>query len=594
MKAKSVLLFAVFVLVSMFAFQTRIHASFGPVVELEFDNPSYQYGDAIHLQIYIGSVTDLYGIQIDVLENPNFEFLDSTVPFTIENTLLEDGLSTIFINQVNGDVGTFLALRNATEDALSIDQNGLIVKLTLTALVEMTNPSSFFAVTNDFDDLTYGDAPICIKLSNSVGLSINYSSLYSTRPNITLIGDFHVQLEAGDEYKEDGVNCDPEDALYVSGHLDTTTPGVYVLEYYTISELGRMSNVLTREIVVVDTTSPEFDIIPNQTIRVEATNQDWTVLIHNASDNSSGALTKAEVQDEVQYGVVGTYTVIVSLTDVSGNCFQREFQVEIIDDIAPSFDVILNQTIEAGVANIDWTTRIQNAMDNASTPLIYHEVSDSVEYNTVGTYQVTVGVSDASGNSSNRTFQVNVVDTTPPTFDISNQTINAEEYTNVDWTIYITNMHDNATGMLIKSEVTDNVNYSVAGDYLVTVRVTDSSSNHQDMTFTVHVIAIQPTLYTITFYDDDHVTVLYTFEIESGATVTSQFATKNGYTFEGWFLESGTEYDFSSVITDDLNLYAHYTKNTGCFGGLFGQSSSLSGMFVIGYFIVRRKKTEFQ
>jgi len=247
--------------------------------------------------------------------------------------------------------------------------------------------------------------------------------------------------------------------------------------------------------ILVDYESPTFDTIIDQTIESGVPDIDWTTLITNESDNSDGVLTKVEVTDNVDYDTPGTYTVTVKLVDESLNETSQTFNVLVEgtmeDTIEPTFDIIIDQTIETGVADIDWTTLIINESDNSIGVLTKVEVTDNVDYNTPGIYSVTVKLVDESLNEALQSFNVTVQgiveDTIEPIFDtIIDQTIESG-VADIDWTTLITNESDNNNGVLTKIEFTDNVKYDIPGTYTVTVKLVDESLNETSQTFNVKV-----------------------------------------------------------------------------------------------------------
>ncbi|KFZ26634.1 MAG: Regulator of chromosome condensation (RCC1) repeat protein [Candidatus Izimaplasma bacterium HR2] len=272
----------------------------------------------------------------------------------------------------------------------------------------------------------------------------------------------------------------------VTDNVDYDTPGTYTV---TVKVVDESLNETSQEfsVIVEDTIAPTFDTIEDQTIEAGVSDIDWATLITNESDNSDNALTKIEVEDNVDYDTPGTYTVIVKLSDGSLNEISQEFDVIVEDTTAPTFDTITEQTIEAGVSNIDWATLITNELDNSDDTLSKIEVEDNVDYDTPGTYTVIVKLVDESSNEISQQFNVVVEDTTAPLFDeIIEQTIEAG-VTNIDWTTLITNESDNSDGVLSKVEVEDNVDYDTPGIYTVTVKLLDESLNETSREFDVIV-----------------------------------------------------------------------------------------------------------
>ena len=86
--------------------------------------------------------------------------------------------------------------------------------------------------------------------------------------------------------------------------------------------------------------------------------------------------------------------------------------------------------------------------------------------------------------------------------------------------------------------------------------------------------------------------------MEHGNKVTKPAdPTKEGYTFDGWFVDDKA-YDFNSAVTANITLTAKFTEvkapepqNKGCFG-VVGASSVAIAMFVGVAAVVFVKKKE--
>merc|ERR1711879_712326 len=225
-------------------------------------------------------------------------------------------------------------------------------------------------------------------------------------------------------------------SVEVTDNVDYNTTGDYSVTVRVTDAEGLFTEE-SMTVTVEDTTDPTFDVILNQTIEAGGANQDWTSLITNVNDNADNGTSNSEFEDNVDYDTRGTYSVTVRVTDDAGNTADRTFNVTVEDTTAPTFDAIADQTIEAGIANQDWTGLITNIVENTDEGTVSIETPDGVDYDTRGTYTVIVRVTDAEGLFTERSFDVTVEDTTAPTFSIDNQTIDAGEYTTYDWTTEI-------------------------------------------------------------------------------------------------------------------------------------------------------------
>ncbi|MBP5266636.1 MAG: InlB B-repeat-containing protein [Lachnospiraceae bacterium] len=68
--------------------------------------------------------------------------------------------------------------------------------------------------------------------------------------------------------------------------------------------------------------------------------------------------------------------------------------------------------------------------------------------------------------------------------------------------------------------------------------------------------------HTVTLYDADGTTVLDTVEVPEGEALNVANPTKDGYTFEGWFVSAdlNRRYDVTKNVTKDMDLYAGFSS----------------------------------
>jgi len=268
---------------------------------------------------------------------------------------------------------------------------------------------------------------------------------------------------------------------------DYDTVGVYEI---TVRLSDSSGNYMEKDVVVtiIDTTNPNFDTIGDQEVEIGFADIDWSTYIINATDNSDDELIFIEESDLVIYDTIGTYSVTVSLKDLSDNIVSETFTVSVVDTTAPVFDLIDTVFVSAGTDDIDWTLYIINIIENSSGDLIFNEDLDTVDYTTCGDYDVTVSVTDESGNIGSQTFTVSVVDITAPSFDLISDVIIEATEDIIDWTTYITNESDNSDDILIKEVEYNTVINDYLGVYSVTVSLSDSSGNKVEDTFEVTIV----------------------------------------------------------------------------------------------------------
>lgn len=262
--------------------------------------------------------------------------------------------------------------------------------------------------------------------------------------------------------------------------------GSYTVTVTATDEAGNTSSE-TFDVYVEDLTAPELSYTGPYTFELGDPLIDFASFTI-ATDSFEGDLSIAiNITHSIDRFVAGTYTVNYDVFDSSNNYNVDSFDITVVDTVAPTFDSISTQTVELGTSDIDWTTYILNPFDLSTTPLNYYEFSDTVNYNVVGSYSVTVQLLDISLNNTIKTFTVNIVDTVAPVFDnISTQTVEVGS-NNIDWTTIVTGAIDNS-GTTVTLIETDLIDYDIIGPNLVTMTAYDESGNEYSQVFEVNIV----------------------------------------------------------------------------------------------------------
>ena len=189
----------------------------------------------------------------------------------------------------------------------------------------------------------------------------------------------------------------------------------------------------------------------------------------------------------------GTYTVIYTCTDLSGNIAIAIRGVEVVaagppeDNNPPTITIIGDDplTIQAGSTYDDPGYTCTDDTDPAPTVT----TSGTVDTSSPGTYTVTYTCTDSSDNSSTATREVTVVDTTDPVITLngpSTLTITA----GATYTEQGAACTDGTDGSL-QVTTSGTVDTSNPGTYTVTYACTDSSGNGSTISRTVTVVAAE-------------------------------------------------------------------------------------------------------
>ena len=387
----------------------------------------------------------------------------------------------------------------------------------------------------------------------------------------------------------DGVTFD-EATNTISG--TPSEVGSYDIIVTTTDENGN-SETTTFTIDVEDTTKPTVESVVDQTQEV---NTEITPIKIEATDNSGQAV--ANKVDGLPNGVtfdettntisgtpseVGSYDIIVTTTDESGNVTETIFTIDVEDTTKPTVESIAGQTQEVNTEiepiKIEATDNsgqaVTNKVDGLPNGVTFDEATNTISGtpSEVGSYTVTVTTTDESGNATETTFTIDVEDTTKPTVEsVADQTqevnteitpITIESEDNSGQAV--TNKVEGLPAGMTFDETTNTISGtpSEVGSYTVTVTTTDESGNETETTFTIDVEdTTKPTVESIANQTQEVNTEITPIKIEatdnSGQAVTNKVdGLPNGVTFdETTNTISGTpsevgSYDIIVTTTDE-------------------------------------------
>ena len=120
-----------------------------------------------------------------------------------------------------------------------------------------------------------------------------------------------------------------------------------------------------------------------------------------ALDNIDGDITSLiSVENNVDSDTAGTYTVVYSVSDSSGNAEIRRTRTVVVSDTTKPVITITGGDIahEQGTPYTDLGATALDNIDGDITSLI--SVENNVDSDTAGTYTVVYSVSDSSGNAA--------------------------------------------------------------------------------------------------------------------------------------------------------------------------------------------------
>jgi uncharacterized repeat protein (TIGR01451 family) len=315
-------------------------------------------------------------------------------------------------------------------------------------------------------------------------------------------------------------NGDAVQAPAAGNVVNPNSPNTYTITY-TATAADNTTGKATRIVHVVDTAPPVITLsgvsgFTPQTETVTVTNDDgttstvtetilvgtvechggYTAPTATAFDGCDNQPATVTTSGGVNPNAVGTYEIIFSASDISGNDAEQRVRVNVVDTTGPV--ITLNgsnpMTVEC---HTSFTDPGATAADGCEGPVNVN-ASGSVNPDVVGSYSIVYTASDSGGRTTTVTRVVNVVDTTAPLV-----TLNGSSSVTVECHTVYTDAGASATDSCAGSvsvSSTSNVNVNAPGTYHVTWSATDPSGNTGTATRTVTVVDTIPPVLTLNSY----------------------------------------------------------------------------------------------
>jgi hypothetical protein len=305
----------------------------------------------------------------------------------------------------------------------------------------------------------------------------------TTAPVITLNGANPVTVECGSGYTELGAiaidSCDGPITVNTSGSV-SSGKGTYTITYTATDSSGNTATA-TRTINVSDTTAPVITLNGANPMAVEC-GTGYVEPGATATDSCDGGSVPVVITGTVQT-TLGTYTVTYTATDSSGNSATATRTINVRDTIAPVITINGPNpgTVECGNGYVELGATAADACDGTVAV-----TTSGTVLTALGTYTITYTATDASGNTSTATRQVNVVDTSAPVITLNG----ANPMTVECGSGYVepgATATDGCGGITLPVTITGSVLTS-KGTYTVTYSATDAAGNTTTVTRTVNVV----------------------------------------------------------------------------------------------------------
>jgi gliding motility-associated-like protein len=268
---------------------------------------------------------------------------------------------------------------------------------------------------------------------------------------------------------------------------------------WTVKDLAGNTETATQTVTVRDTEKPiakASDITIKLSSLVGAGAATITVadIDNGSSDNCGIRIIDGLVISKSSFDCtnVGANTVILTVTDISGNVSTANAIVTVIDDIIPVIASVsaITANTSPGICGSNITVTAPTATDNCSVGTPVGTRSDSKALNAaypVGTTVITWNVNDANGNVATSVTQtVDVTDTEKPTISVTNITVDTNAGCIWTGTLGLPTTTDNCSVVSVTSDKAADFAYPV-GVTTVIWTVKDLAGNTETATQTVTV-----------------------------------------------------------------------------------------------------------
>jgi len=395
------------------------------------------------------------------------------------------------------------------------DTEGPVVTGTLSYTVEVATSSIDYLgnlnITDDFDDelmINMDDSEVNL---NHVGNYIGFIFITDNNQNTTMVEitvdvvdttppiiigfhDYTIEvLTPFIDYLGDVTAHDLYDGdisvTYNDSLVNLNQIGTYDVILSAIDFNGN-SLAKTITITVVDTTPPDIIGLQNITVEVLTPSIDYLAGI-NIIDYSDVDIEV--IDDNVNLNRVGTYEVMITAIDTSGNSSIESMTVIVLDSTNPIITGHVNYCVEVFTPYINYLENI-TVIDMHDDDLVIQANDSQVNLNEIGVYEVIITASDHYGNVGIEVITVEVVDTIAPII------YNYQDYTvevNVSMINYTLGViaFDHYEGMVTVNVDSSLVNLDEVGTYEVILIAMDTSNNQTSININVNVVDLTPPLF---------------------------------------------------------------------------------------------------
>jgi hypothetical protein len=378
---------------------------------------------------------------------------------------------------------------------------------------------------------------------NTSTATANISVLDTIRPNIVVNNNLNIYLNASgvaslttaQVNNGSNDNCGITSLALSKTSFNSTNLGLNIVSFTATDASGNNQSVNVN-VNVLDSMMP-VAIAQNKTIYLDASGSASVTAaqVNNGSTDNVGVTSLTLSKTTFGCSNTGNNAVVLTVRDISNNIATANAIITVLDTIRPTV-VAQNLTVYLngiGLANITPAQANNGTIDNCSIAnLSISKSSFNCTDRGINSNTITLTATDASGNISNTSFTVSVLDTFKPNVVVNN---NLNVYLNASGTATITTAQVNNgstdnCGITTLALSKTSFNGTNLGLNVVSFTATDASGNSETINLNVIVndtiapiiIARNKTLYL----DASGSVVLTANDVDNGSTDNVGITTK--------------------------------------------------------------------
>ncbi|KGJ94786.1 immunoglobulin-like domain-containing protein [Colwellia psychrerythraea] len=270
-------------------------------------------------------------------------------------------------------------------------------------------------------------------------------------------------------------NVDDANAITITatGEVKANVIGSYTVTYTATDAANNAATPVVRTVNVADLTAPEITLTGDAIIEhnYAAIYDDQGATAVDAVDGDVAATTT----DTVLINKIGSYGLTYIATDAAGNEATLERVVNVVDITGPVITLTGGNTISLGKGRV-YKELGATALDNLDGVVVVGAPTGTVDYDTIGQYELTYTVTDTANNVSSQVRTVDVVAPTPfiTTWKTDNNGVSADNeitittnpaHANYNYTV---DWGDGSTSENLTGDSPPHT-YAIAGTYTVTI-----------------------------------------------------------------------------------------------------------------------------